>query len=51
MLMATHSGTYHMHEGFHKDNPTQYTREWFGWADSLFAEFVMDNFDLFKDME
>ena len=51
MLMATHSGTYHMHEGFHKDNPTQYTREWFGWADSLFAKFVMDNFDLFKDME
>lgn len=31
-----------MHEGFHSDDPSQYTREWFAWANSLFAELVLD---------
>ena len=30
-----------MHEGFDLDDPSQFTREWFAWANSLFAEFVM----------
>ena len=51
MLINTHAGTYHMHESFHKDDPTKFTRSWFGWADSLFAEFVMSNFELFKNIE
>jgi len=50
MLDATHGGTFYMHEGFDKDDPSKYTREWFGWANSLFAEFYMDNFELFKDI-
>ncbi len=41
MLGATDAGTGLMHEGFHKDNPGEYTRAWFAWANSLFAEFVM----------
>jgi uncharacterized protein len=41
MLMRTDAGTGLMHEGFHKDDPTQFTRPWFAWANSLFAEFVM----------
>jgi uncharacterized protein len=40
-LMTTDAGTGLMHEGFHKDDPTQYTRPWFAWANSLFAEFVI----------
>ncbi len=42
VLMRTHAGTGLMHEGFHKDDPTQFTRPWFAWANSMFAEFVMD---------
>ncbi len=40
-LMSTDAGTGLMHEGFHKDNPAQFTRPWFAWANSLFAEFVI----------
>jgi uncharacterized protein len=41
-LMRTDAGTGLMHEGFHKDDPTKFTRPWFAWANSLFAEFVTD---------
>ncbi|MBQ9306925.1 MAG: glycoside hydrolase family 125 protein, partial [Clostridia bacterium] len=34
------AGTLLMHEGVHKDDPSQYTRAWFAWANSLFSEFV-----------
>lgn len=39
-LASTHADTGFMHEGFHKNDPTQFTRPWFAWANSLFAEFV-----------
>ena len=42
MLMRSDAGTGLMHEGFHKDDPAQYTRPWFAWANSMFAEFVLD---------
>ena len=41
MLRATTGGKGFMHESFHKDNPTQFTRSWFSWANGLFAELVM----------
>jgi meiotically up-regulated gene 157 (Mug157) protein len=41
-LLDTTAGTGLMHESFHKDNPAHFTRPWFAWANSLFAEFVMD---------
>lgn len=41
-LMATDAGTGLMHEGFHKDDPAKFTRPWFAWANSMFAEFVME---------
>lgn len=41
-LMQVDAGTGLMHEGFHKDDPTQFTRPWFAWANSMFAEFVID---------
>ncbi|MBQ4332429.1 MAG: glycoside hydrolase family 125 protein [Clostridia bacterium] len=40
MLAATDAGTDLLHEGFHVDDPTRFTREWFTWPCSLFAEFV-----------
>jgi meiotically up-regulated gene 157 (Mug157) protein len=31
-----------MHESFHKDDPTKFTRPWFAWANTLFGELVLD---------
>ncbi|MGX7163884.1 glycoside hydrolase family 125 protein [Enterococcus massiliensis] len=45
-LVATDAGTHLMHEGFHVDDPNQYTREWFSWANMMFCELVMDYFDI-----
>ena len=42
MLLDTDGDTGYMHEGFHADDPNQYTRSWFAWANSLFALFVME---------
>lgn len=41
-LAATDGGTGLMHEGFHVDDDTRYTREWFSWANSMFCELVLD---------
>jgi meiotically up-regulated gene 157 (Mug157) protein len=40
LLRATHGGTGFMHESFHKDDPTKFTRKWFAWANTLFGELV-----------
>ena len=40
MLQRTHAGTGFMHESFHKDDATKYTRKWFAWANTLYGEFV-----------
>ena len=40
MIVATDADTGYLHEGFDADAPTRYTREWFTWPNSLFAEFV-----------
>jgi meiotically up-regulated gene 157 (Mug157) protein len=37
-LLATDAGTGQMHESFHVDDPATFTRPWFAWANSLFAE-------------
>lgn len=41
MLVATTAGTNYMHESFHPDHPEDFTRSWFAWANSLFAELVL----------
>nr|WP_314460283.1 glycoside hydrolase family 125 protein [uncultured Clostridium sp.] len=43
-ILNTRGGTKVMHESFFCDNPTEYTRDWFAWADSLFALFVMKHY-------
>ena len=40
MIANTDAGTGYLHEGFSADDPYAYTREWFTWPNSLFAEFV-----------
>ncbi|HTL73038.1 MAG TPA: glycoside hydrolase family 125 protein [bacterium] len=43
-LQRTHAGTGFMHEAFHKDNPEQFTRAWFAWANTIFGELVLKTF-------
>jgi meiotically up-regulated gene 157 (Mug157) protein len=42
LFQATDAGTGMTHEGFHADDPSQYTRPWFSWSNMLFCEFLMD---------
>lgn len=41
MLLDTDAGTGFMHESFHKDDATKFTRSWFAWQNSLFGELVL----------
>ena len=40
-LMTTDAGTGFMHESFHKDDATRFTREWFAWQNTLFGELIL----------
>ena len=42
LLERTDAGTDLMHEGFSADDPSQFTRPWFAWANSLFSELVLE---------
>lgn len=37
----TDADTNLVHEGFHKDDPFVYTREWFSWSNAMFVEYIM----------
>jgi meiotically up-regulated gene 157 (Mug157) protein len=41
-LKETHAGTGFMHETFHKDDPSNFTRSWFAWANTLFGELIIN---------
>jgi meiotically up-regulated gene 157 (Mug157) protein len=41
MLKSTHADTGFMHEAFHKDNPKDFNRSWFAWANTLFGELIL----------
>ncbi|PIF00157.1 MAG: metal-independent alpha-mannosidase [Maribacter sp.] len=45
-LKATHGGTGFMHETFHIDNPRNFTRSWFAWANTLFGELLWKTYQL-----
>lgn len=40
-LSDTDADTGFMHESFHKNNPGKFTRPWFSWANTLFAELII----------
>lgn len=41
MLLDTDAGTGFMHESFNKDDASDFTRSWFAWQNTLFAELVL----------
>lgn len=41
-MLRTDAGTGVMHESFHKDDPSLFTRPWFSWANAMFCELVLD---------
>lgn len=41
LLVDTDGGTGDMHESFDVDDPTQYSRPWFSWADAMFCELAL----------
>lgn len=42
VMQETDAGKGMMHEGFHVDDPSRYTREWFSWPNALFCELCLD---------
>ncbi|KHL95650.1 glycosyl hydrolase [Paenibacillus sp. IHB B 3415] len=45
MLIRTDADTGYMHEGFHPDDPSDFSREWFAWSNSLFATLISKAMD------
>ncbi|AQT69117.1 hypothetical protein STSP2_02304 [Anaerohalosphaera lusitana] len=50
MLKTTHAGTGFMHESFNKDNPSNYSRSWFAWANTLFGELIMEVYQDYPEL-
>lgn len=50
LLKATHAGTGFMHESFNKDNPADFSRSWFAWANTLFGELVVNVYRDYPDI-
>ncbi|CAF1040151.1 unnamed protein product [Rotaria sordida] len=44
-LEASHVETFSMHESFNVNNPKEFTRHWFAWVNSLFAELILVHLD------
>ena len=48
MLISSDADTGFMHEGVYRNDPSQFTRPWFAWSNSLFSEFVYHYLEVTK---
>jgi meiotically up-regulated gene 157 (Mug157) protein len=39
--LKTNDNTGFMHESFNKDDPSEFSRRWFAWANTLFGELIL----------
>ncbi|GMQ59005.1 glycoside hydrolase family 125 protein [Vallitalea sediminicola] len=46
LFTITDAGTDLMHEGFDVNNPCNFSRPWFSWANSMYAEFILSINDI-----
>lgn len=44
-ILCTDADTGFIHESFHKDDSTEFTREWFAWQNTLFGELIIKLID------
>ena len=51
LLIASSNGEGLMHEGVDVDDVSVYSRPWFAWANSMFADFVLRKADVLKALE
>ncbi len=49
-LQKTHAGKGFMHESFHKDDPSNFTRAWFAWSNTLFGELLWRTYHEMPDL-
>lgn len=45
ILVRSNAGTGFMHESFDENNPADYTRSWFAWANTLFGDLIVRLYD------
>ncbi|MEA2715210.1 MAG: uncharacterized protein QOG91_238 [Candidatus Parcubacteria bacterium] len=50
LLKRTHAGTHLIHESVHVDNPRNYARPGFGWANSIFGELIVRLYTVHRDI-
>ena len=48
LIIKSDADTGFMHESYDKDDPSQFTRSWFAWANTLFDELVLDLYEAGK---
>ncbi|OYU81206.1 MAG: metal-independent alpha-mannosidase [Flavobacterium sp. BFFFF1] len=49
-LKSTHAGTGFIHESFDVNNPKDFSRSWFAWANTLFGELIVHLYDTKPDI-
>lgn len=45
MIKNSHAGTYFIHEGVDMDNPKDFSRVWFAWANTLVGELLLNTWE------